>query len=259
MSKLGRYLEIGRMITEGRIGPVMIQAIKDGRVGIREVHPSSSEQEATDTRTEDEIIEAVAEMGVMYRFLDIGRMIQDGRLGKELAVAIIEDRVEIADFPTLMTLEIGTHTPEELVRALEESEYKMDLGVDKYILDKTFRVSTEKRTIELVVVTPEELGMFDWERIAFEDVCKQAKKKGLELCPHDVGPLARLKYSDQLMPGEDLVRGKTALVIAMKPVRRDAFQLVHNEISGKAIYTRSLDVKFCPWDKLVFCRRKKAA
>ena len=73
------------------------------------------------------------------------------------------------------------------------------------ILGKTaFSVATEEKDVDLVVVSVEELGFKDGARL--KDIYAAAKKRGLELCPNEVGPQLRLQYKDQ-PKGEWLIIG----------------------------------------------------
>lgn len=64
------------------------------------------------------------------------------------------------------------------------------------ILDKpVFSVATERIDIDLIVVSVAELGFP--KGATLRDIYAAAKKRGLELCPNEVGPQLRLQYKDQ--------------------------------------------------------------
>lgn len=72
----------------------------------------------------------------------------------------------------------------------------------------TFTVAPEPTEVTLVVVSVGELGFLDGALLA--DIYASAKKRGLELCPPEVGPQLRLQYPDQ--PEDE------CLIIAMEPI-----------------------------------------
>lgn len=71
-----------------------------------------------------------------------------------------------------------------------------------------FNMATEKGEVDLVVVSVVELGFKEGAKI--KDIYAAAKKRGLELCPNEVGPQLRLQYQDQ--PKDEW------LIIGMKPI-----------------------------------------
>lgn len=76
------------------------------------------------------------------------------------------------------------------------------------VLEKT-PVATEAQELDLVTITVAELGFTGWTR--YDEICRRAKERRLELCPAEVGPALRLAYTDQPM-GEWLVVAMDHLV-----------------------------------------------
>jgi hypothetical protein len=76
------------------------------------------------------------------------------------------------------------------------------------MLDRTFCLQQEIE-VDLVKMTVAELGFEDGALHA--DICAEALKLALELCPAEVGPALRLQYGDQL-DGERLRIGMRPLV-----------------------------------------------
>ena len=62
------------------------------------------------------------------------------------------------------------------------------------ILDNT-RLASQATAVDLVKVTVAELGFPKGSNIG--DIYAQARERGLELCPAEVGPVLRLAYTDQ--------------------------------------------------------------
>ncbi len=169
-------------------------------------------------------------------------------------------------FRTWKRIQLGTFkTTEALERALEKA------GIDKkhefvqQMLKRTHIIPL-KRTVELVCVTPRELGMellpnpkLRGDRskndpgICYADICARAYEKGLELCPAETGPQLRLQFLDQ--PLQETLR------VASEPVcdatsRRNIYEVGNWESiklgfanGNNNAYYRTLDTKF------VFVRR----
>ncbi len=93
----------------------------------------------------------------------------------------------------------------------------MHLGIwaDDILGQEGFTVAPEEAEVYLVVVKVEELG---FEKGATrQDIYAAAKKRGLELCPAEVGPQLRLQYPDQ--PRDEW------LIVGMEPTTDSAGHL----------------------------------
>jgi hypothetical protein len=97
--------------------------------------------------------------------------------------------------------------------ALRNALDAADCGVgdlaEEAIARPTFTLSTTKTEVDLVVVSPAELGLAG-ESVTLKDVYDRAETLGLSLAPAEVGPALRLQYRDQPI-GE-------FLHIGMKPI-----------------------------------------
>jgi len=108
-----------------------------------------------------------------------------------------------------MEIEVGAYCSEKALRtALSDAGVSISAGgwADD-ILGKT-KLSSSKKTLELVVMSVKELGFPDGAR--YEQICAVAETFGLELCPAEVGPYLRLQYKDQ-PEGEWLVIAMEAI------------------------------------------------
>jgi hypothetical protein len=133
--------------------------------------------------------------------------------------------LEKPEFKTWKTIKIGTRlkTPYDFREALESAGMKIGDWAYDIMCEPAFTVITGKKEFELVVVTVAELGFKDGA--TRKDIYARAKKLGLNLCPPEIGPRLRLKYTDQ--PMNDF------LVIAMKAIKGldgiySLFYLKHN-------------------------------
>ena len=120
------------------------------------------------------------------------------------------------------TIKIGIYKDlESLKDALLQNGFRIgDWAND--ILEKT-ELSSEKKSIDLVKISVEELGL---TKGAYKkDIYKKAFELGLKLCPPEIGPHLRLQYNNQ----EKL----ESLQIAMEPISDSTghfseFRIVHS-------------------------------
>jgi hypothetical protein len=105
----------------------------------------------------------------------------------------------------MKTLKITTGT-RVTVKDLEDAGCAVS-GRAKDILKKV-KFSKEKKTLNLVCLTPKELGFSNTPTI--EELFKKGQEDGYELCPAEVGPLLRLAYVDQPM--------NEWMCVVMKPI-----------------------------------------
>ena len=100
-------------------------------------------------------------------------------------------------------LTIGCKTKAQLLKELKKiniSDYAMDM-IKKIDFQK------EKEVLELVKISVRELGFDDWTTV--EQIYKEAKKRGYELCPPEVGIYQRLKETKQTLDDWYLIGMKT--------------------------------------------------
>ena len=155
------------------------------------------------------------------------------------------------DIPIFKTIEIGTYeSVGDLRKALEKSGVKTAPWAS-CILDKV-KLSKSKKTLNLVVVSVRDLGFT--KGTFYQDICDAAKKRGLGLCPAEVGPQLLLQCPDQL--------DNVPLAIAMEPIKYfgGGFALFRVEHDGDDLWLRGRcgEPAFF-WgvaDQFVFVRRK---
>lgn len=145
-----------------------------------------------------------------------------------------------------MKLLIGTHTKSQIKKELKE--FKVSTWAEQ-ILDKvTF--SKNKQELELEILSVKDLG---FDLATTQEFYTKAKERGLELCPAEVGPYLRLRYTDQ-PKGEWLVIGMEPIAGSSGDLR--LFDVVHDDSDCwlRAYYGNPGDV----WDgslRFVFLRR----
>lgn len=82
------------------------------------------------------------------------------------------------------------------------------VGAWAYDIREKTPIATEPQELDLVVVTPRELGFTDLT--CYDEICRRAKERGYDLCPAEVALALRLSYVDQPL-GE-------RLIVAMEPL-----------------------------------------
>lgn len=94
-----------------------------------------------------------------------------------------------ARLPVWRTIRLGTHKSlDAYKRALEEAGFRS-------VLDSSMLCEQKERTINLVVLTSEDLGFM--RGTEFREICKKALAQGFELCPKEAGLALRLQYINQ--------------------------------------------------------------
>lgn len=89
-----------------------------------------------------------------------------------------------------MTVTLGIYnTPEAYLQALIGLMVCPDTSYAGQILQKT-PISQSKVTVDLVVLTPADLGFK--QKARYDAICRKALELGLLLCPAEVGPALRL-------------------------------------------------------------------
>lgn len=109
------------------------------------------------------------------------------------------------EFKVWKTIKLGVHkTPDAYEKALGAAGFK----IGEYVLKILKKISVSQTEIELdlVVVTPAELGL---KNPTYQQICDRAIELGLEKCPREVGPVLRLNYPNQ--PSGEWLR------VAMEP------------------------------------------
>ncbi|AMA57145.1 hypothetical protein BCCGELA001_13390 [Bradyrhizobium sp. CCGE-LA001] len=115
------------------------------------------------------------------------------------------------DVATWRTIAIGSFAdPIRLRNALHGMGCNVGGQAAEILARPAFTVSPQKKDVELVVVSPAQLG-FASDTTTLADVYARAREFGFELVAAEVGPQLRIQYLDQPM-GE-------FLVIGMEPIK----------------------------------------
>lgn len=94
-----------------------------------------------------------------------------------------------------ITLGTGIKNADGFRNAIKDGGMRISDWANDIIGKPAFNVATEKKDVDLVVVSVAELGFPEGAKLS--DIYAAAKKRGLELCPNEVGPQLRLQYKDQ--------------------------------------------------------------
>jgi hypothetical protein len=107
------------------------------------------------------------------------------------------------------TIKIGTYTSvDEIKNVLGLQGYKITDQADALLNAPDFKISKLKQEIKLVMLTRKELGL--QYKYSLREFYAAAIKKGLSLCPPEIGPALREQYKNQ--PENEWIR------IAMEPI-----------------------------------------
>src|SRR3990167_588170 len=98
----------------------------------------------------------------------------------------------------LTKITIGKYkTKEELMKAMRNGGNFVSPRAKELISSPDFTISSEEREVELVQVTPRDLGLRGAQN--YDAICAAARAAGYDYCPAEVGPALRLAYTDQLV------------------------------------------------------------
>jgi hypothetical protein len=142
-----------------------------------------------------------------------------------------------------------------LREALDAARVRIGDMADEILGRPAFSFSTIPVTVDLVMLSPKDLGFA--HAASFAEIDQRAAQHGLELCPAEVGPLLRLAYLDQ--PVGEFLR------IAMKPVMTwggtPVGLTVANGGTGPVLIggESRADLSFAPATKFVFMRPQRIA
>jgi hypothetical protein len=114
-----------------------------------------------------------------------------------------------------ITLGTGIKDADGFRKVIKDGGMRLGDWANDIIGKPAFSVATDKVDVDLVVVSVAELGFPNGAKLS--DIYASAKKRGLELCPNEVGPQLRLQYKDQ--PKDEW------LVIGMEPIAVSAGDL----------------------------------
>lgn len=162
-------------------------------------------------------------------------------------------KFELKDFPMWKTIKLGTGIKDAAGFRTAIGDAKMRIGdwANDILGMPAFKVSEVEQSIDLVLVTPKELGFKG--NATYKDICAKAKELGLELCPNEVGLQLRLQYTDQPM--------NERVVVAMEPITGsdgdlDVFGVAHDD-DGRWLHADRGDPGYVwfPADRFVFRRK----
>lgn len=161
------------------------------------------------------------------------------------------------------TVRVGGLTKTELLQQLRSNAISLNAYAEQLFASDRFTVSAAPYALQTVELSVGDLG-FPENGITSE-VYKQARERGLELCPLELGPFLRLAYRDQ----PEGARGKPewkqqapygSLTVASEPISDD-------DAFPKGFYLRCIEGVlwlrgYCcgpedvwnSWDRLVFVK-----
>jgi hypothetical protein len=126
-------------------------------------------------------------------------------------VAVPLHIVSVSDVPTWKTIEVGSFPDSIALRnALNAADCAIGGQAEEILARPAFTVVSRKMQIDLVAVSPAELG-FDGDTVSLADIYVRAWQLGFRPVPAEVGPQLRLQYLDQPL-GE-------FLIVGMEPIR----------------------------------------
>ena len=101
-------------------------------------------------------------------------------------------------FKVWKTIKIGTFKKTtDLKFILLQNGCLTGNSTEKILTNKNFKISTEQKKIDLVLVTASDLGFEKDQIVGFKELSERSKEFGLKVCPDEVGPQLRLQYKDQ--------------------------------------------------------------
>lgn len=149
--------------------------------------------------------------------------------GEEAANRFLAGELVVSDPPgawkTWCKVKLGTGlmTTDDFRKALRRARVKISDRGNEVLNSSNFVVSDKEVEIELIEVTPAELGFRFGAK--YEEICFRAEKLGLELCPNEVGPQLHLQHID-LLKHNDFVVAMEAVPVSKGNVA--VFFLVHD-------------------------------
>lgn len=176
---------------------------------------------------------------------------QSPTVNDKSAEAILPNR-----FPDWKTVTIGGYqNAEQYKRTASQTGCHIGDWASDILESPNFIVTQEKEQIVLAIVTVAELGLTKGG--SYHNICTNASKFGMQLCPAEIGPALRLAYKEQ-PDGE-------AVAVAMKAVQTRSgglyiFTLGRN---GENLWLRGSfghrNFFWYPDQKFVFARLSSAA
>lgn len=147
----------------------------------------------------------------------------------EIKPKIIVSKVSLdkkTSFSIWKTIKLGTFkNTGEIINFFKEKyyEFEIDSSSEVMISSFLFRIAWSQKEIQLVKVSVFELC--GKNKATYKEICVNAKKLGLKLCPREVGPQLRFQYMNQ---SED-----KSLYIAMNAFSCDGYELIFKLLKRK--------------------------
>ena len=109
-----------------------------------------------------------------------------------------EDTKNEKEFTPDFTITLGTHTSgADLLDTLIEKKCRVSLWSRQALENPDFPVVAEETTVDIVVVSMQEIGFAEGERATRNTIYEHAKQMGLETCPAETAAQLRLQFRDQ--------------------------------------------------------------
>jgi len=125
------------------------------------------------------------------------------------AVSLEDLKNKIEQMPVwkTLTLGVGPKSVTELENAIKEKGYGIEGFTEKLLEHPEFKISTEQKDVDLVMLSVEDLGFS--KGASFSEIKNRIQEIGLELAPAEVGPQLCLNY----------VASNEGLYIGMEPIK----------------------------------------
>lgn len=139
----------------------------------------------------------------------------------------------------IIDLTVGGLTKKELLNTLKQKNILINSYGEKFLQSKLFKVTKEKKKMQLVELTLIELGLTDGTAGLLE-IIDQAKAIGLKPCSPDTAPFLRVSsFDDKDSQGQDKNHRTPdgAVTVVSKILDEDVY-------FPKGFYLRKIDGKF---------------
>lgn len=136
-----------------------------------------------------------------------------------------------SSFPVWKCIRLGQFSSAlEYRMALAANGVKLEAYANRIL--NTIQISTEQVDLDLVLLTPTDLGFVEFPK--YKEFCEKALELGYGFCPAEVGPALRLEYRDQGV--------NESIQIAMEPIKLPRGGTRNFWLSG---YENSLSAEWC--------------
>lgn len=159
---------------------------------------------------------------------------------------------------TTKTIKIGTHNRVQLKKSLETQSCKFGFYGTDFLDHKEFTVSFQEQTIDIVVLSVEQLGYNPKLRKGEKTILQAAFALGLEKCPQEAAFQLCLQHKDQKEKESFIVVSDAVLNLENTECALVA-SFGKGECDIDSIYYNALADPRCPWyiSKYAFLLPKK--